>query len=141
MRMGLTDTPGAVRGVVSYYGDLRPVIPLVKDASRRWSPPILIAKGAKDDVVPPGYIEGFVSAAQRKDLDITVLTHETGAHAFDLSQSERSRAIVKQTVETIVGWLHSKTERVRRASPNPDPSFDRVKRARQQTGPSAKGDQ
>jgi predicted esterase len=105
IRVGLTDTSGTIRGVVSYYGDLRSVIPLLEPVSKTDIPPMLVALGQRDDIVPPSHTTGFVDAAKLKGALVTLLTHESGAHAFDLSQNARSREIVKQTVETVARWL------------------------------------
>jgi hypothetical protein len=60
--------------------------------------PIFVARAGADQT--PGLnetIDGFVAAAVKANLPITVVNHPTGPHAFDLMEdSEGSREIVRQ---------------------------------------------
>ena len=54
----------------------------------------------------PSGLSYSVPGADNVSVPITLLIHQSGAHAFDLSQNPRSREIVKETAETIVRWLN-----------------------------------
>lgn len=74
----------------------------VPEPTRGWCP-LFVARGGKDEM--PGLndtLDAFVADALRANVELTLVNHASGPHAFDLfEESEAARAIVK----SILAWL------------------------------------
>ncbi len=118
-----------VRCVVSYYGllDLRPpqiagmptAVPepvasqlsptaLITTASGPF-PPTLIARAGLDNPRLNQSVDEFVSDAEKRGIDLDLLTVPQGRHAFDiLDDAPRSREVIERTI----AFLRANLERV-----------------------------
>lgn len=95
----LKDMPSYLRCVVGYYGDPSPALELISPQEVAQLPPILLAKAGRDDLVLIEGTDRFVSNLTALDAQVTLLTHDTGSHAFDIrNNDDRSREIIKQTI-------------------------------------------
>jgi acetyl esterase/lipase/DNA-binding beta-propeller fold protein YncE len=105
----LAGRPPYVRAAVSYYAFLGP--PSGSPPEPRLSgleqvrpgsaalPPLLIARAGRDDAALNASVDAFVTAALDSGVDLEVLAHPRGRHAFDiLDDDERSRAVIRRTV-------------------------------------------
>lgn len=64
-------------------------------------PPILIARAGLDKDLNSG-VDAFIETALSKNLNIEILNHPNGQHAFDvLDNNERTREIIRRTLEFI----------------------------------------
>jgi acetyl esterase/lipase len=115
----IRDAPPYVRCIVSYYAlmdprTLRQEIPVsVSDQTlQTLSPlyylnkksiaPIFIARAGLDDTGFNVAIDQFVQEALSRNMTIDFSNHAEGHHAFDiLDNNERSREIIKRTIEFI----------------------------------------
>jgi dienelactone hydrolase len=107
VRAALRNGPNGVRCVVSYYGDMRRATREIAGVQSAKIPPVLVAKGGRDDLVPAEWIDGFVTRARDKGVSVTTLVHPSGAHAFDLHVDPQSREIVRQTVDFILNRIRN----------------------------------
>lgn len=92
------EVAGAI-GLYGYYGpagsreDAAPVKPA--DLVNRQSPPVLIASGAQDTLVPSQYTTELVSRLRSESLNPVIYVELPGAqHSFDLVHSIRTEALV-----------------------------------------------
>ncbi len=112
---------GFVRCIVAYYGplDLRSLAPDVSESdlqpfspvqqlSEGW-PPTFVARAELDQIMGTAIndsIDAFVSEARAKNLDVEVINHPQGQHAFDvLNNDARSREIIQRTLEFVKAHL------------------------------------
>lgn len=96
----LKGMPTNLRCIIGYYGDPSPALELISPQEVDQLPPILLAKAGRDN---PILIEGtdrFVGDLTALGGRVTMLTHDTGSHAFDIRDNDdRSREIIKQTID------------------------------------------
>jgi acetyl esterase/lipase len=115
----LRDQPEYVRCMVMYYAvlDVRPVEFIVqavgKETAFQYSPmvylqdnpirfPIFIARAGLDDPRINGIMDGFISQALEKNLNIEFMNHSQGQHGFDIvDDDDRSRQIIARTLTFI----------------------------------------
>ena len=117
----LHQSPLYIRSIVAYYSELdlqnqRKAAPasVTDETLREFSPvhhlrnrektvpPMFIARAGLDDKELNDGIDRFVQLALSRNLTVDVVNHATGHHAFDIEDNnERSREIIKQTIEFI----------------------------------------
>jgi acetyl esterase/lipase len=117
----LRDAPSYIRCLVSYYAilDLQPLrkeIPatITDETLSEFSPlhhlsrqskaiaPIFIARAGLDDKVINSGADRFIQEAVSKNVTMDFSNHAAGQHGFDvLDNNERSREIIKRTIEFI----------------------------------------
>ena len=62
-------------------------------------PPLLIVRAGLDDPDLNAGIDALVRVALERNLNVDILNHATGHHAFDmLDDNERSREIIRATL-------------------------------------------
>jgi acetyl esterase/lipase len=123
----LHEGPAFLRCVVSYYGlmdllHLRDhIAPEVSDAELREHsplcalqeagsalPPMLIARAGLDEPRFNDSIDAFITEAIARGVELDVLTHPRGRHAFDvLDDDDRSRDIIARTLEFLARHLNA----------------------------------
>lgn len=88
-----------VRAVVSYYGVLTGLHP-------EHCPPMFIARAGKDFETLNATVEEFVVEALRCNVELELMNHPDGEHAFDIrNDDDRSRAIIRRTFEFCRGQV------------------------------------
>lgn len=96
----LEGAPIYLRCVVGYYGDPSPALEMISPQEVAQLPPILLAKAGRDDQTLIEGTDRFVSNLTALGVQVTLLTHDNGSHAFDIrNNDDRSREIIKQTIE------------------------------------------
>jgi dienelactone hydrolase len=102
---------------VAYYGpmDVRPygrdpvlakVSPMALLEEGMPLPPLLVGRAALDDEELNQSIDAFVNLAWEQQLDVELLDHGEGHHAFDVVDGDsRSREIIEATLEFLAGHL------------------------------------
>lgn len=91
---------GNVRAIVAYYAFLTGLADLLRNGRR--CPPMLIARAGRDQEALNASVEEFVAEALRRNVELELLNHPEGEHAFDLmNDNDRSRAIIRRTIEFI----------------------------------------
>jgi acetyl esterase/lipase len=102
------------RCIVVYYGVMdEPVVPdmysplyYLRSNSAVEIPPILLAKAGNDMAFINSTIDRAVETARLRNLDLTLLEHPTGDHAFDLfNDDDTSREIIAETVAFLQAHL------------------------------------
>jgi predicted esterase len=100
------DTPGFVRCLVAYYGDMRVPLSRLRQGPIRAMPPMLIVQAARDEIIPGESIDEFVNVALERGLAVEHLVHPAGVHAFDLrNDDDYSREIIEQTIGFMQSYL------------------------------------
>jgi dienelactone hydrolase len=117
----LRDRPPYIRCLVAYYSELdlqnerKSAPPSVTDemlrefspvhhlaGSDKGIPAIFIARAGLDDADLNDGIDRFAQTALSKNVTLDLMNHATGHHGFDVEDNnERSREIIKQTIEFI----------------------------------------
>ena len=124
--VGLKHGSDAFRCLVAYYGplDLRPLAGqaagTTEDALAEFSPivqlndtapPIFIARAEQDRILGTAIndsIDAFVSAARKKNIDVEMMNHPQGEHAFDVINNDaRSREIIQRTLDFVRSHLEA----------------------------------
>jgi acetyl esterase/lipase len=97
---GLDPARRYIRGLISYYAALDKVTATLKAAGG--CPPMFIARAGNDMQPINAAVQQFVDAALTYNIEIELMNHPTGEHGFDiLNDDERSRAIIRRTIEFI----------------------------------------
>jgi acetyl esterase/lipase len=96
---GLDPARGYIRGLISYYAALDLVTPKLRTGS---CPPMFIARAGNDMPAINAAVRQFMDAALTHNIELELMNHPTGEHGFDiLNDDERSRAIIRRTIEFI----------------------------------------
>jgi acetyl esterase/lipase len=96
----------SIQCMVAYYGDMRMPLARLQQGSVGEVAPMLIVKAAQDEFVPGEGVDRFVDAALSRGIEVELLIHPTGVHAFDLrNDDEHSREIIQQTLQFIQNRL------------------------------------
>ncbi len=111
-----------VRAIISYYAFLDVLSPpgstIAPEVRSRFSPlerlkangagpPMFIGRAGKDFEPLNQVLQRFVNAALERNIELELMNHPTGMHGFDiLNEDERSRAIIRRTVEFIREHSH-----------------------------------
>src|SRR5438128_3446999 len=104
-----------IRGLISYYAapdvatpELRARFsPLERLKAAGSSPPMFIGRAGKDFEPINAALEKFIDAALARNVEIELMNHPTGEHGFDiLNDDERSRAIIRRTIDFIREHSH-----------------------------------
>jgi acetyl esterase/lipase len=134
LRSALRDRPSYLRAIVTFYGlmdltplrgELHPGLPdeVVLDHSpihhlRTGSgalPPMLMARAGREErpwLNPT--IDAFAAEAVARNMEIDLLNHPAGHHAFDvLDDDRRSRDIIQRTLDFLRLHLDPETQTVR----------------------------
>jgi len=99
---GISGTPDYVRCMVAYYGLMGLPLSKLRGEKAKEVAPLLIAKAERDDIVPATSIDAFVREATSRGVNVTLLTHPSGVHCFDiLNDDDQSREVIKKTLEFI----------------------------------------
>jgi dienelactone hydrolase len=94
----LQERPPFVRCVAGLYGVMDTATEALAGADLP-APPMLVARAGLDTPDINDSIDAFVAAAVARNMELDLLTHPAGRHAFDiLDDDERSREIVAMTL-------------------------------------------
>jgi acetyl esterase/lipase len=91
--------PGAASGITDEtrreFSPLRHVA-----AAGEKTPPLFVARAARDNPWLNATIDGFVQEALARNVSLELMTHPAGQHGFDvLDDDDRSREIIARTVD------------------------------------------
>ena len=93
-------------GTDSIVQELSPITYLEDDTQYR--APIFIMRAGLEGPDINVSIDNFVAKALTQNVSITAINHPTGHHGFDiLDDDERSREIIRQTLDFIVTRLNA----------------------------------
>jgi dienelactone hydrolase len=94
----LRDRPPFVRCVAALYGVMDSSVEALA-AAEGLVPPMLVARAGLDAPVINDSIDAFVAAALARNVELDLLTHPAGQHAFDiLDDDDRSRDVIALTL-------------------------------------------
>ncbi len=94
----LHERPPFIRCVAVLYGVMDTTIEALATADLP-APPMLVARAGLDAPPINDSIDAFVAAALASEMELDLLTHPAGRHAFDiLDDDERSKEIVTMTL-------------------------------------------
>jgi acetyl esterase/lipase len=135
LRAALRDSPSYIRCAVSYYGvvdlkifyaesedpsdvDERPLLPELSEETleeftvttylrqETTIPPLLIVRAGLDDPDLNAALDELIKVALEANLDLNVINHATGHHAFDIvDDNNRSREIIQATLDFFTAHL------------------------------------
>ena len=89
----LTERPVTMKALALYY-------PLLGTPAREGGPPLLVARAGQDLAMVNQALDRWVKQARADRVEIEVLEHANGDHAFEVRQNdERSREILRRTIE------------------------------------------
>lgn len=92
----LAERPPTMRALVAYY----PMLSASADQHLSADgPPLLVARAGQDLAMLNFALDSFVQKARARKVDLELLDHPSGHHAFDThDDDDRSRAILRRTI-------------------------------------------
>jgi len=91
---------GMLRCAVGYYGPLHAELEQLSPLAylRKSAPPTLLAKAGRDNPVINRSIDRYVARARAVGARVELVVQPTGAHGFETTKDERTRAVLRQTL-------------------------------------------